>query len=129
MSTDHSIASRQPEAVTRSEQRAYQRPHCDVYENADEFLLLADLPGVSKDALSIHVDQGEVVVETQRTVPPFIGKVVYNEFVEHDYRRRFALPASVDASTVLAELRDGVLQIRLPKSEAATPRQIPVRAA
>lgn len=63
MSTEHSIASRQPESVARAEQRLYLRPSCDVFENADEFLLLADLPGVSKEALSIHVDQGEVSIE------------------------------------------------------------------
>lgn len=126
MSTEHNIATREPDSVARSEQRVFVRPSCDVYENADEFLVVADMPGVAKDALAIQVDQGEVSIETRRHVGPFVGKVVHTEFVEHDYRRRFALPASVDGDKVQAELAEGVLRIHLPKSEAAKPRQIPV---
>lgn len=126
MSSGESIVKSEPRSVARVEQRSFVRPPCDVYESAEEFLLVTDLPGVSREDLVIQVEQSELIVEAHQSSPMLQGKVLSNELAPSEYRRRFALPAAVEAERVEAELRDGVLCVHLPKSEAAKPRQIPV---
>lgn len=123
------IVQNEPQSMerTRVESRAFVKPPCDVYENVDEFLLVADLPGVSKEDLTIQMDQGEMVIEAHRQQPHVQGKWLSTEYVACDYQRRFALPAGVEVEHVRAELQDGLLRIHLPKSEAVKPRQIPIR--
>jgi HSP20 family molecular chaperone IbpA len=111
---------------TRVEQRSFVKPPCDVYENVDEFLLVADVPGVSKGDVSIQMDNGEMIIEARRQQPQVQGKWLSTEYVACDYQRRFVLPDGVDVEKVSAELQDGVLRIHLPKSEAIKPRQIPI---
>ena len=121
-----SLASTSTSTNARVEQRSFVKPPCDVYENADEFLLVVDVPGVTKEGLSIQMEQGEVTIEARRQEPAVQGKLLSTEYVPSDYQRRFALPADVEQEQVQAELRDGVLRIRLPKSESAKPRLIPI---
>jgi HSP20 family molecular chaperone IbpA len=111
---------------THVEPRSFVKPPCDVYENVDEFMLVADLPGVSKEDLTIQMDNGEMVIEARRQQPHVQGKWLSTEYVACDYQRRFALPTGVEVEKVKAELQDGVLRIHLPKSEAVKPRQIPI---
>lgn len=122
------IVRNEPHSMERAhvESRSFVRPPCDVYENVDEFLLVADLPGVSREDLSIHMDQDELVIQAHRQQPQVQGKWLSVEYVACDYQRRFMLPAGVEADKVRAELQDGVLHIHLPKSEAIKPRQIPI---
>lgn len=111
---------------TQVEPRSFVKPPCDVYENVDEFLLVADLPGVSKEDLTIQMDNGEMVIQAPRQQAHVQGKWLSTEYVACDYQRRFALPTGVEVEKVKAELQDGVLRIHLPKSEAVKPRQIPI---
>ena len=127
MSNTQSIVKSEQESVARVEQqRPFVRPPCDVYESADGYLVVADLPGVCREDLTIQVQQSEMIIEAHRSIPAPAGKVLSSEFAPGDYRRRFALPAAVEADGVQAELRDGMLRIHSPKSESAKPRQIPI---
>lgn len=90
-------------------------PPVDVYENADEFLLLADIPGASDDGLAIELDRGELRLEAKRSGGGF--------------RRRFTVPDGIDGDGVRAELKAGVLAIHLPKAANVKPRKIQVSAA
>jgi HSP20 family molecular chaperone IbpA len=103
-------------------------PACDVYENDAEVLVLADLPGATPDALRINFERGELTLSARRSAADVQGELVRREYQDGTFERRFAIPNGIDASKISAELKDGVLKLHLPKSEAVKPRQIPVRA-
>jgi HSP20 family protein len=102
-------------------------PHVDVYENEKEILVVADLPGVSKDELRVDVEQDQVTLEGRWSPPPG-GTPLAAEFGRADYRRSFVLPQGIDRDKIGAELRGGILSLHLPKSEALKPRRIAVRS-
>lgn len=97
-------------------------PRVDIFENQDEILLVADFPGVPKDALSVELDRSELVIE---------GTQAANEHQTQPrlaFSRAFRVPHTVDPNGVSAELTQGVLKVHLAKSEAAKPRRIEVSA-
>jgi HSP20 family molecular chaperone IbpA len=94
-------------------------PAVDSYETDQELVLLADLPGVQKDALRIEVVRGILTLEAE---PPVVEGVARNS-----YYRQFKLSEQIDADAASAELKDGVLTLRLPKSAAAQPKKIAVK--
>lgn len=93
-------------------------PAVDIYESGEGFLILADLPGVEPDELTIEYNPPELHVLAR---PKVNGALVYE--------RRFELGSGVDASSISAELKDGVLRIELKKAAELRPRRISVRAA
>jgi HSP20 family protein len=89
----------------------------DVYENENELLLLADLPGVPADGLDVRVENGELTIVGRR------GE-------KNTYRRVFALDdAGFDLDKVAARQNSGVLELRLPKAPQKRARKIEVRAS
>jgi len=113
-----------PEPV---QQRNWQAPPFDIYENEDELLLIADLPGVKTDNLKIHMDKNELTIEGLRT-PAKHSHVLAEEAQPCDYRRTFVVPPGIDENKIQAETKHGVLRLHLPKSEVTKPRQIPVKS-
>ena len=105
-----------------------QSPLVDVYENADELLLVADMPGVMPNELAIHLDKDELTIESHRAAATTEAKLLAAEFVPRDYRRSFTVPHGLDMDKVKAEFSNGILSLHLPKSPAVKPRQIQVRA-
>ena len=97
------------------QQRPAVAPRCDVFENKDEILLVADLPGVAQDGLRIDVDEERVMLEGKRE--------------SYDFRRSFLLPDGIDREKIDAELKHGVLWLHLPKAAAVKPRRITVKAS
>jgi len=85
----------------------------DVYENDKEFLLLADLPGVPQGGAEITLESDRLVVSAKSATRRF--------------RRELVVPPSVDAEHVSAEMKAGVLTLKLPKRAPYQSRQIPVR--
>lgn len=113
--------------VENVRQRPAVAPRVDVYENEQEYLIVADLPGVKKESLKLDIDDDELKLEGVRdTQDP--GSLVAGECRPVDYRRKFVVPQGVDREKIDAELSAGVLRLRLPKAEALRPRQIAVRA-
>jgi HSP20 family protein len=115
------------EARSYSERWPTYAPACDVYENRNEVLVLADLPGVAAEDLRIHLEKGELTLQARRPVP-LDGRWVGAEYRDIEFRRRFTVPGGIDADRISAELTNGVLYLHLPKSEALRPRQIVVNA-
>jgi len=113
-----------PEQV---QERPWVAPRVDIYENDDEVLLMADLPGVDKGNLKINLDHEQLILEArvEETAP---GQPLGREFHAVDFRRSFIVPPGIDGSKIAADLRGGVLSLHLPKSEGLKPRQIEVRA-
>lgn len=122
------------ELVTRTEQPGeliHQLPAAppavDIFENDAEILLHADMPGVNKNDISISIDNGKMILSGTRRLQS-AGSAAWQEFGDVEFRRTFAVPQSIDVDKVHAELKDGVLHLHLPKSEAAKPRQIEIVA-
>jgi HSP20 family protein len=111
------------------EQRVAVRPRVDVFENEREFLVVADVPGVAKDAIDVEFQDGELRLEARRWAEPDTRHPLIQEYRVADYRRAFAMPDGVDAEKIEAELTNGVLKVHLPKSEAKRPRRIDIRAS
>ena len=103
-------------------------PLVDIFENEDEILLFADMPGVEKDDININIDNGTLSLSGLRKMESS-GAVQWEEFGETEYQRTFSVPQTIDVGKVSAEMQDGVLRLHLPKSEAAKPRQIEIKTA
>lgn len=101
-------------------------PEVDIYENDEEILLYAEMPGVGKEKLSINVDNGKLEISGIRKLENS-GAANWAEFGDVEYHRIFSVPQTIDPAKANAELKDGVLRLHLPKSEAAKPRQIEIR--
>jgi HSP20 family molecular chaperone IbpA len=120
------------EVSTASEQTrpgAVYTPDVDIFESEKEITLLADMPGVTSDNLSIDL-RDDVLTLVGETNP---GKGTSEEALLIEYGvgkfyRQFTLSEVVDQAKISAELKDGVLRLVLPKVEKATPRKITVNA-
>lgn len=104
-------------------------PRVDVFEDDAGITLLADLPGVPKDRLELKVDGDTLLIEGAIATPtPQDLQSVYAEIRVPRYRRAFVLSRELDPGKIDANLRDGVLNLRIPKQEHAKPRRIEVRS-
>lgn len=102
-------------------------PRADVLETEDEFLVLADMPGVKPEDVDIRFENGELTVLGRRT-PCHAGKEpAVRVCATTTFYRAFRLTDHVAADRIAAELKDGVLTLHLPKVEAVKPRRIAVK--
>lgn len=104
-------------------------PAVDIFETEKEITLLADLPGVISEDLSI--DLRDNVLTLSGDVTPWEGAGEEDLLIEYEigrYFRQFTLSGVVDQEKIDAQLNDGVLRLTLPKIEKATPRKISVKA-
>ena len=113
--------------LEHASERPATRPPVDVYENQDEYLLVADMPGVTGDHLRINLHAGRLTIEGDLSDGPQ-GTALDREWTASTYRRSFDIPETIDGDKVSAELRQGVLWLHLPKQESVKPRRIQVRA-
>jgi Molecular chaperone (small heat shock protein) len=103
-------------------------PAVDIFETDRELTLLADLPGVKKDGLTIDLDNNQLTIVGEVSPPEGSDEVVLlREYQTGRYFRQFALSDAIDQSKIEASLADGVLRLDLPKVEAAKPRKIAVK--
>jgi HSP20 family molecular chaperone IbpA len=100
-------------------------PLVDIYENADEILLVADVPGAAKDTISIDLHKGMLELTARRA--DHAADSHATEFTSYDYYRSFAVSPGIDAERIGAELINGVLRVQLPKSAALKSRRIEVK--
>ena len=106
-------------------------PSVDVSETDDGFEVRAELPGVTKDDLSVSVKDNLLTLSGEKRQEKVDDTQAYRR-VERRYgnfQRRFTLPAEVDTDDIKAEFRDGVLTLSIPKPEAAKPAEIPITTA
>jgi len=104
-------------------------PNVDIYETDQKLMLLADLPGVRPEDLT--VDLRDDVLTISGEVQPFEGPNEKDILIEYEigkYYRQFTLSEVIDQGRIDAQLKDGVLQLTLPKVEKAAPRTIKVTA-
>jgi HSP20 family molecular chaperone IbpA len=102
-------------------------PVYELKQSGDAYGLELLVPGVTKDAVEIQIDQGELVVTARRRwKAPEGWTEVFRETPDADYRLRVDLNESVNVDKINAELEHGVLRVTLPKAEALKPRKIDV---
>ena len=114
--------------IERMEQRPAVAPNVDVYENTDELLVIADMPGVAQDQMGIHFEKGRLTIEGRRARPTQKWTPRLTEGEVQDYRRTFLIPQGIDSEKIAAELSQGVLTVHRPKHASARPRRIEVKA-
>lgn len=101
-------------AIQHAQQIQRITPAVDIYENENELVFVADMPGVPKDGLDVQVEKMELTMA---------GVVNDN----YRYERSFKLPATVDVENVAAGLKNGVLNVTFKKAESAKPKKIKVK--
>ena len=116
-------------AITEQEHQRAVVPAVEVFEDAVGITLLADLPGVPKEQLEIKVEGEALLIEggVQSRTPDGL-EAIYAEVRLPRYRRSFTLSRELDTSRIEANLKDGVLALRIPKQAHAQPRRIAVTA-
>lgn len=126
MSTSQDLANR----PTASADAPALIPLVDVVEDADGITLTADMPGAQKDTLAIDVNGDTLTIDAAISLGESAGmQPLHAEVRAPRYRRSFTLSRELDLTHIDASLKDGVLNLRLPKLETARPRRIEVRAA
>jgi HSP20 family protein len=106
-------------------------PPVDIIETENELILKADVPDVDSKDIDIQVENQTLTLKGHRHFEKEDGSKGYHR-IERSYGtfvRSFTVPTTVDTEKVQAEYRNGVLTIRLPKKEAAKPRQVKITAA
>jgi HSP20 family protein len=130
--TEQEIAAKEKQLVKGQERTRAGRfflPEVDIEELKDSLKLWADMPGVKQSDVEVTLDGdtltivGTVSTEAYRDLKP-----VYTEYNVGNYFRQFELNEDIDAQRIQASMKDGVLELTLPKSERARPRQIEVKA-
>jgi HSP20 family protein len=105
-------------------------PPVDIYETDEALVMKAELPGFSKDDISIELKENTLVIKGERKHEDEVKEGNYHR-MERSYgafQRAFMLPMTVDQEKVKAAYKDGVLELRLPKVQAAQPKRIAVSA-
>ncbi len=105
------------------------RPDVDLLERADGYVVYADLPGVDEQSVEIRMEKHVLSLEARlATLPEESWRPIHREYPFGSYQREFRLSEDVDVDGVAARMRNGVLEIELPKSKHQQPRSIPISA-
>ncbi|WP_394791606.1 Hsp20/alpha crystallin family protein [Rhodoferax sp.] len=116
-------------ATAVQEQQRAVLPPVDVFEDASGITLLADMPGVPKEQLELKVEGDALLIEGGvKSYTPEGLEAIYAELRVPRYRRSFSLSRELDSTRIEANLKDGVLKLRIPKQAHAQPRRIAVTA-
>ncbi len=104
-------------------------PRVDILETPDELLLCADMPGVRPADVDIRFENGELSLHGRCQPRQEQAGYLLNEYGVGDFYRAFSINETVDSDKITAELKNGVLTVHLPRSEAVKPRKIAVTGA
>ena len=127
METEKSLEKRRG-AELEPRRRTYTPP-CDIYEDPEGLTVISDMPGVNADSLEVRIEKDVLTIRGRtRSMAPEKAEAYYTEFRQGDFYRAFSLGEEIDQASISATVKDGVLTLRLPKSEKAKPRKIEIRA-
>ena len=129
MSEKTDVATGQPTQVQEAGESVYVlRPPVNVFEDAEGITLEADMPGVSKDQLTLKVDRDSLLVEGDIHFDMPEGmEALHADIRATRYSRSFALSHELDTESIEASLKDGVLRLHISKRAEVRPRKIAVR--
>jgi len=125
------IETREKQEVEREQTRPgiVFRPDVDIVEREDEFVVTADLPGVDEQHVDVRLEKGLLSIRADLAVEPESEwQAIYGEYRVGSFYREFTLSDQIDVNGIKASMKDGVLDLHLPKAEQHRPRSIEVRA-
>ncbi len=103
-------------------------PAADIYEAENDLTVVLEMPGVEKGNVDVHVEDGVLNVEGRLDLAKYQGlQPLYTEYNIGHYSRSFRLSSKIDQHKIAAEMKDGVLLLKLPKVEEAKPRTIQIK--
>ena len=124
---DSAGAARQPQTQAQRNETA-MRPPVDIFETTDGITLQADMPGVTKDRLNVQVEGNNLLIEgTLQLEMPEQMEALYADIRSMLYRCSFVLSSELESARIDANLKDGVLTVRIPKRDELRPRRIQVQ--
>ena len=104
-------------------------PVVDIFEDAHQITVQAEMPGVSKDGLNVHADRNNLVIEGRIGLDiPAAMAALHADLKTTQYRRSFVLSGELDAEHIAATLKDGLLTVRIPKRVEYRTRKIKVES-
>ncbi|HZI85000.1 MAG TPA: Hsp20/alpha crystallin family protein [Casimicrobiaceae bacterium] len=134
MADKQDVATREPSEVQRRsrekarEEEVVLAPSVDIFEDRHGITVQADMPGVSKERLNVHADRHSLVIEGDVAIDmPSAMEALYADVHSTRYRRTFVLSSELEPDRIEANLKDGVLTMRIPKRAEFRPRKIEVR--
>ena len=115
----------------RWSERMIWRPRIDMFEKDDELVIRADLPGIERKDIKLHIADDVLTLEGERTLDEDVETENYfaHEMFYGSFLRRIPLPVGVKAEDISAKFKNGLLKIVIPKEEEITPKEIPVEIA
>lgn len=116
----------QAEIQTTREESRYLVPAVDIYETPEALKVIADVPGVKQDGLSIQVENDVLTIDAKTSFEE-PQDALLQEFALRSYYRQFQLGDRIDQEKIGAELKHGVLTLTLPKVAKAQPRKVEVK--
>ncbi len=104
-------------------------PACDIYETDKEIVVKAELPGIKKEDVFVSIENNVLMIRGERKFEEEVKRESFHrvERTYGEFLRSFTLPTFIDANKILAEFKDGLLMVTLPKREEAKPKQIEVK--
>jgi HSP20 family protein len=134
MAETKEITTREKQQLSTSQEQTrpgrYYVPAVNIYEFDDTLKLWADMPGVKESDVDIMLKDGVLTLTGKLGTDMYAGlRPLYTEYNVGNYYREFALNEDIDESRIKATLRNGVLELDLPKKEHAKPRRIEVRSS
>jgi HSP20 family molecular chaperone IbpA len=127
------IATKEKQELAKPQEQTrpgrYYVPDVNIYEFDESLKLWADMPGVKDQDVNVTLKDGVLTILGQVATDMYVGlRPMYTEYNVGNYYREFALNEDIDESKIRATLRNGVLELELPKKEKVRPRQIEVRS-
>jgi len=102
-------------------------PDVDIYESPESLWLSVDLPGVDETSVQVNLTNGVLSIDGQVELKDYDELTPrYTEYGIGNFARRFSVSTEVDTARIAGRMRDGVLELELPKTERAKPRHIPI---
>ncbi|MBX3436630.1 MAG: Hsp20/alpha crystallin family protein [Planctomycetaceae bacterium] len=117
-----------PQCSTSHQKTQTARPNADIYETQDAWLLIVDLPGADEQSTDVSMEKHVLTIKASvNDVVPEGFERAHTEFRSRTYERAFRLPDQVDTSAIDATVKNGVLNLKLPKSKEAMAQQVTVK--
>jgi HSP20 family molecular chaperone IbpA len=129
--TTSDLQTREKQALEREGTRPglVFRPDVDIVERPEEFLVTAEVPGVDEDHVDVKLEDGVLSIDARQAAKvDSTWTPIYAEYRPGGYHREFTLSEAIDTEAIQAKMRNGVLELHLPKSQRHRPRQVQVES-
>jgi len=115
-----------PESAEITRNGVYFTPAVDIFENSNELTVVVDMPGINSEDVEVDLRENILTIIGDIKAEEFDGQELLTEYRTGGYYRTFRVNNLIDHAKIAASMNDGVLTLKLPKSEKAIPRKIPV---